>query len=265
MRLRWNHRHRRRGRAGHAHRAGAGAGQRAEAAPGDRPHRPPAGGGVRPGGTSSTASSSRTAPFSSTPPRARNGCSARPSPATWSTSCAGAGSSRWRSAAPSAPRASRHLETIRGAIRDLGLSLDTVVNRGGVVVLPVGVSKASGTAQRAPRGGGDRGGVRRRRRRRERPPHARPGRVRGRRRQRPGRGQGGVRPGDVAAGRRRASPSWPPASLADDLAAALAGFGGWGRRGPEPSSAAGRCRAGPGRLPDRASHQWIRVNGVAEP
>ena len=39
-----------------------------------------------------------------------------------------------------------HLETIRGAIQDLGLPLHTVVNRGGVVVLPVGVSKASGTA-----------------------------------------------------------------------------------------------------------------------
>ncbi len=38
-----------------------------------------------------------------------------------------------------------HLETIRGAIRDLGLPLETVVNRGGVVVVPVGVSKASGT------------------------------------------------------------------------------------------------------------------------
>ena len=38
-----------------------------------------------------------------------------------------------------------HLETIRGAIQDLGLPLHTVVNRGGVVVLPVGVSKASGT------------------------------------------------------------------------------------------------------------------------
>ncbi|MGA9114713.1 MAG: HAD family hydrolase [Candidatus Dormiibacterota bacterium] len=38
-----------------------------------------------------------------------------------------------------------HLETIRGAIRDLDLPLHTVVNRGGVVVLPVGVSKASGT------------------------------------------------------------------------------------------------------------------------
>ena len=38
-----------------------------------------------------------------------------------------------------------HLETIRGAIEDLGLPLHTVVNRGGVVVLPVGVSKASGT------------------------------------------------------------------------------------------------------------------------
>jgi len=39
-----------------------------------------------------------------------------------------------------------HLESIRAAIRDLGLRLHTVVNRGGVVVLPVGVSKASGTA-----------------------------------------------------------------------------------------------------------------------
>lgn len=38
-----------------------------------------------------------------------------------------------------------HLETIRGAIRLLGLPLHTVVNRGGVVVLPLGVSKASGT------------------------------------------------------------------------------------------------------------------------
>ena len=38
-----------------------------------------------------------------------------------------------------------HLAAIRGAIRDLGLPLHPVVNRGGVVVLPVGVSKASGT------------------------------------------------------------------------------------------------------------------------
>jgi hypothetical protein len=38
----------------------------------------------------------------------------------------------------------RHLEVIREAIRDLGLSLDIVVNRGGVVILPEGVSKFSG-------------------------------------------------------------------------------------------------------------------------
>jgi len=38
-----------------------------------------------------------------------------------------------------------HLETIRGAVRDLGLALYPVVNRGGVVILPDGVSKASGT------------------------------------------------------------------------------------------------------------------------
>jgi hydroxymethylpyrimidine pyrophosphatase-like HAD family hydrolase len=40
----------------------------------------------------------------------------------------------------------RHLEVIREAIRDLGLSLDIVVNRGGVVILPEGVSKFSGAA-----------------------------------------------------------------------------------------------------------------------
>jgi hydroxymethylpyrimidine pyrophosphatase-like HAD family hydrolase len=38
----------------------------------------------------------------------------------------------------------RHLEVIREAIQDLGLSLDIVVNRGGVVILPEGVSKFSG-------------------------------------------------------------------------------------------------------------------------
>ena len=40
----------------------------------------------------------------------------------------------------------RHLEVIREAIRDLGLSLDLAVNRGGVVILPRGVSKLSGAA-----------------------------------------------------------------------------------------------------------------------
>lgn len=40
----------------------------------------------------------------------------------------------------------RHLDTIRATIRDLRLPLDTVVNRGGVVILPEGVSKASGAA-----------------------------------------------------------------------------------------------------------------------
>jgi hypothetical protein len=38
----------------------------------------------------------------------------------------------------------RHLEVIREALRDLGLSLDIVVNRGGVAILPEGVSKFSG-------------------------------------------------------------------------------------------------------------------------
>ena len=38
----------------------------------------------------------------------------------------------------------RHLEVIREAVRDLGLPLDIVVNRGGVVILPEGVSKFSG-------------------------------------------------------------------------------------------------------------------------
>lgn len=38
----------------------------------------------------------------------------------------------------------RHLEVIRETIRDLGLSLDLVVNRDGVVILPRGVSKLSG-------------------------------------------------------------------------------------------------------------------------
>jgi hydroxymethylpyrimidine pyrophosphatase-like HAD family hydrolase len=37
-----------------------------------------------------------------------------------------------------------HLEVIREAVRDLGLPLDIVVNRGGVVILPEGVSKFSG-------------------------------------------------------------------------------------------------------------------------
>jgi len=40
----------------------------------------------------------------------------------------------------------RHLDAVRDAIRDLGLPLETVVNRGGVVILPRGVSKASGAA-----------------------------------------------------------------------------------------------------------------------
>jgi len=40
----------------------------------------------------------------------------------------------------------RHLQVIRDAIGSLGLSLDVVVNRGGVVILPGGVSKASGIA-----------------------------------------------------------------------------------------------------------------------
>ena len=40
----------------------------------------------------------------------------------------------------------RHLEVIREAIGSLGLSLDVVVNRGGVVILPAGVSKSSGVA-----------------------------------------------------------------------------------------------------------------------
>ena len=40
----------------------------------------------------------------------------------------------------------RHLEVIREAIGSLGLSLDVVVNRGGVVILPAGVSKSSGLA-----------------------------------------------------------------------------------------------------------------------
>lgn len=39
-----------------------------------------------------------------------------------------------------------HLEVIREAIGSLGLSLDVVVNRGGVVILPAGVSKSSGLA-----------------------------------------------------------------------------------------------------------------------
>ena len=39
----------------------------------------------------------------------------------------------------------RHLDTIRGAVRDLDLPLHVVVNRGGAVVLPLGVSKGSGT------------------------------------------------------------------------------------------------------------------------
>jgi hydroxymethylpyrimidine pyrophosphatase-like HAD family hydrolase len=40
----------------------------------------------------------------------------------------------------------RHLEVIRETIQYLGLSLDLVVNRGGVVILPRGVSKLSGAA-----------------------------------------------------------------------------------------------------------------------
>jgi hypothetical protein len=39
----------------------------------------------------------------------------------------------------------RHLDAIREAIRDLGLPLHVVVNRGAAVVLPVGISKSSGT------------------------------------------------------------------------------------------------------------------------
>jgi hypothetical protein len=38
----------------------------------------------------------------------------------------------------------RHLEAVREAVRGLGLPLELVVNRDGVVVLPAGVSKASG-------------------------------------------------------------------------------------------------------------------------
>ena len=40
----------------------------------------------------------------------------------------------------------RHLDAIREAIRDLGLSLDVAINRGGLVILPAGVSKSSGAA-----------------------------------------------------------------------------------------------------------------------
>jgi hydroxymethylpyrimidine pyrophosphatase-like HAD family hydrolase len=39
-----------------------------------------------------------------------------------------------------------HLAVIQEVIRDLGLPLGVVVNRGGVVILPQGVSKSSGTA-----------------------------------------------------------------------------------------------------------------------
>ncbi len=38
----------------------------------------------------------------------------------------------------------RHLDAVREAALDSGLPLDVVINRGGVVVLPAGVSKASG-------------------------------------------------------------------------------------------------------------------------
>ena len=40
----------------------------------------------------------------------------------------------------------RHQQIIRDAIGTLGLSLDVVVNRGGLVILPAGVSKSSGIA-----------------------------------------------------------------------------------------------------------------------
>jgi hydroxymethylpyrimidine pyrophosphatase-like HAD family hydrolase len=40
----------------------------------------------------------------------------------------------------------RHLQVIRQTIQELDLPLDVVVNRGGVVILPEGVSKSSGTA-----------------------------------------------------------------------------------------------------------------------
>ena len=153
---------------------------------------------------------------------------------------------------------------------DPGLSAfrsTTVVNRGGVVVLPVGVSKASGTAHRAPRGGGDAGGVRRRRRRRERPPHARPGGVRGRRRQRPRRGQGGVRPGDLAAGRRRHRRAGRRLAGRRPRRGARRRSGGWGRRGAEPSHLDAVARPpGGGRVRCAGSRASTDPgNGVAEP
>jgi HAD superfamily hydrolase (TIGR01484 family) len=84
-----------------------------------------------------------------------------------------------------------HETTILRVIRDLGLELQVSFNKGAVMVLPAGITKASGLAGRPGRDAvfAARGG--RRRRRGERPRLPQPGRVRGRGRQAGGAGGAG--------------------------------------------------------------------------
>ena len=97
-----------------------------------------------PGSTSSSGSSPRTGRCSTARRRARRRCSARRLPWSSSRRSARAASARSRSAGRSSPPGTRTKTTVLEVIRDHGLELQVIFNKGAVMVLPSGVNKATG-------------------------------------------------------------------------------------------------------------------------
>ena len=128
--------------------------------------------------------------------------SSPPPPPRWSSGCAGEGVplSVGRSIVATVEP---HEHAVLAAIRDLGLEWHVIFNKGSVMALPSGVTKATGLAPALEDREGPAGTHGRRRRRRERPRVPAAVRPVGGRRQRAAVAEGDGRPRDDAAPRRR--------------------------------------------------------------